>query len=221
MAPADNMLSVNEVAVVTSVPPRAVNEIVDKAILPSRFVVRGSRRALLPHACYLVAVYWDTGDQLTKSERLRIVNQLSDQLGQAAAPPGMPPLRWRLPNLGSYVLHEGFLTVDLRPILRRVEKGGELLNEAKAIVVVDPDILGGMPVIKGTRIPVHDVAASVRENIPAERILRAYPALTEQKITLAKLWSDAHPPRGKPRRVIDDVPAAKLRSEVRVRRKAA
>jgi uncharacterized protein (DUF433 family) len=148
------------------------------------------------------------------------VNQLSDQLGQDAAPPGMPPLRWRLPNLGRYVLREGFLTVDLRPILRKVEKGGDLLNEAEAIVVVDPDILGGMPVIKGTRIPVHDVAASVRKNIPVERILHAYPGLTEQKMALAKLWSDAHPPRGKPRRVADDVATAKLRSEVRVRRKA-
>jgi uncharacterized protein (DUF433 family) len=218
MALATTSLSVNEVAVVADVPPRAVNEIVDKAILPSRFVVRGARRALLPQACYLVAVYWNTGDQLTGPERVRIVNRVSDQFERDASPVGMKT--WRLPNLRSYVLHDDVLTIDLRPILRKVERGGDLLDEARAIVVIDPNVLGGMPVIKGTRIPVHDVAASVRNNIPMERILRAYPDLTRRKIELATVWSDAHPPRGKPRRVADDIPTAKLRSEVRVARKA-
>jgi len=215
-----NRLSVNEVAVVTNVPPRAVNDIVDDAILPSRFVVRGPGRALRPRACYLDAVYWDTSEQLTKPERLRIVRQLSEQFGQEPAASDMATPRWRLPNLSSYVLHDGVLTIDLRSILRRVEKGGDRLDEAGEMVVVDPEVLGGIPVIRRTRIPVHDVAASVREDIPVERILRAYPVLTPRKIELAKLWSDAHPPTGKPRRVADDIPTAKLRSEVRVVRKA-
>jgi uncharacterized protein (DUF433 family) len=219
MAPASDTLSVNEVAAVTNVSPRAVNEVVDNAILPTRFIVRGRGRALHPQACYLVAVYWGTSGRLTKSERVRIVNQLSDELGHAAPPSAGAASRWRLPKLSRYVLRDEFLTVDLRPILRQVEKGGDLLDEARAMVVADPDILGGMPVIKGTRIPVHDVAASIRKNVSIERILQAYPALTHRKITLAKLYADAHPPRGQPRRVADDIPAATLRSEVRVRRK--
>jgi uncharacterized protein (DUF433 family) len=40
-------------------------------------------------------------------------------------------------------------------------------------IVSDPDILGGMPVIKGTRLPVYDLAASVRAGIPRDRILAA------------------------------------------------
>jgi uncharacterized protein (DUF433 family) len=34
------------------------------------------------------------------------------------------------------------------------------------LIVSDPDILSGMSVIKGTRVPVHDLAASVRAGIP-------------------------------------------------------
>jgi uncharacterized protein (DUF433 family) len=33
------------------------------------------------------------------------------------------------------------------------------LEEAREIVIEDPEILSGTPVIKGTRVPVHDIAA--------------------------------------------------------------
>lgn len=35
-------------------------------------------------------------------------------------------------------------------------------------IVSDPKILGGMPVIKGTRVLVYDVAASVMASIPRD-----------------------------------------------------
>jgi uncharacterized protein (DUF433 family) len=38
-------------------------------------------------------------------------------------------------------------------------------------------LLGGTPVLRGTRIPVHDVAASVAAGASKDRILSAYPAL--------------------------------------------
>src|ERR1035438_9137531 len=86
MAPTNNTLSVNEVAVVTDTSPRAVNEVVDNQVLPRRFIVRGRGRALLPQACYLVAVYWGTSDRLTKTERVHLVNRLSDEFGRSALP---------------------------------------------------------------------------------------------------------------------------------------
>jgi uncharacterized protein (DUF433 family) len=46
------------------------------------------------------------------------------------------------------------------------------------------DILGGTLVLAGTRIPVHDVAASVAAGLPSARIRDAY-GLTEGQITVA------------------------------------
>ena len=57
------------------------------------------------------------------------------------------------------------------------------LDKARALVVEDPEILSGTPVIRNTRIPVYDVAASVAAGLPMERILEDYPA------SLAK-WSN-------------------------------
>jgi uncharacterized protein (DUF433 family) len=51
------------------------------------------------------------------------------------------------------------------------------LNVARNLVVSSPELLGGTPVIRGTRIPVYDVAASAAAGIPTKRILAAYPSL--------------------------------------------
>jgi uncharacterized protein (DUF433 family) len=55
------------------------------------------------------------------------------------------------------------------------------LKKARALVVEDPEILSGTPVIRNTRIPVYDVAASVAARLPLDRILEDYPGLTGEK----------------------------------------
>ena len=74
------------------------------------------------------------------------------------------------------------------------------LEKARAQVIADPEILSGTPVIKGTRVPVYDVAASVASAIPMERILACYPSLNREQVELAALYAEAHPPREAPRR---------------------
>jgi uncharacterized protein (DUF433 family) len=73
------------------------------------------------------------------------------------------------------------------------------LAAARELVVSDPDILGGAPVIRGTRIPVYDVAASVAAGLPMTRILAAYPSLDADKVELAAIYAEANPARGHPR----------------------
>ena len=70
---------------------------------------------------------------------------------------------------------------------------------ARSLVDSSPERLAGTPVIRGTRVPVYDVAASVAASIPIERILTAYPGLDLEKVELATLFAEAYPPRGRPR----------------------
>lgn len=46
----------------------------------------------------------------------------------------------------------------------------------------DPDISGGLPVIKGTRVPVRTILASLAEGDWIEDILADFPTLTEADI---------------------------------------
>lgn len=45
-------------------------------------------------------------------------------------------------------------------------------------IVVDPRVLAGKPVIRGTRIPVDLILKKLAENITTEQILKDYPRLT-------------------------------------------
>ncbi|HEX3941956.1 MAG TPA: DUF6094 domain-containing protein [Acidobacteriaceae bacterium] len=74
------------------------------------------------------------------------------------------------------------------------------LKDAQQMVVEDPEILRGTPVIRGTRIPVHDVASLVDAGTPVQEILEIYPSLTPSKIGLASIYARANPQRGRPRR---------------------
>jgi uncharacterized protein (DUF433 family) len=63
-------------------------------------------------------------------------------------------------------------------------------------IVSDPEMLGGMPVIEGTRVLVYDLAASVTAGISRDRILSAYPAIEEHHLDLAVAYAEANPLRG-------------------------
>ena len=60
-------------------------------------------------------------------------------------------------------------------------------------IVSDPEILGGMPIIRGTRVLAYDLAASVKAGIPRDRILAAYPTIKEHHLDLAVAYAEANP----------------------------
>ena len=66
------------------------------------------------------------------------------------------------------------------------------LERACAMVLEDADLVGGRPVIRGTRVPVHDVAASLAAGIPLARIQAAY-GLTPDQVELAGVYAAAFP----------------------------
>ncbi|WP_246812384.1 DUF433 domain-containing protein [Microvirga sp.] len=86
-------------------------------------------------------------------------------------------------------------------------------------IVSDPEILGGMPVIKGTRVLVYDVAASVNAGIPRDRILTAYPTLKEHHLDLAVAYAEANPLQGRARGIAPWAGATPVRSGQIPRRK--
>jgi uncharacterized protein (DUF433 family) len=49
-------------------------------------------------------------------------------------------------------------------------------------IVQDPQICGGEPVIRSTRVPVRTILASLAEGATVEEILEDFPSLTEEGI---------------------------------------
>ncbi len=199
MGSATDMLKPSEAAVVARVALRDVNRVIDEHILPEGFFSLEDGRRVAATACTLIAFYFDSAKRLTSEERLFAIREAGSRL-----------YRFRTRALASLIeedwtVRDEFLTIDLAPFVRRTKERMERLAAAREIVVSDPDVLGGAPVVRGTRVPVHDVAASVRAGLKMDRILAAYPSLDPDKVELAAIYAEANPTRGRPR-ASDELP---------------
>lgn len=197
MATIAEMLKASEAAVVSRVSLRDVNRVIDEHILPDAFVSLDNGRHILAGACSLIAFYFESARRLTSEERLFAIRAMEGRLTQARKLP------WAVLLRQDWTVRDEFLTIDLAPFMRGASERLNDLAAARAMISTSPEVLGGTPVIRGTRIPVHDIAASVAAGHATERILKAWPSLDIETIRLAALYAEANPLRGRPRTASD------------------
>jgi uncharacterized protein (DUF433 family) len=97
-------------------------------------------------------------------------------------------------------LEGGLIKIDLREPRRELAASLRDLRRARRMVVSDPEILGGDPVFRGTRVPVHMIAELVAQGCEPAELKEGHPRLTPEMICLAPLYAAAYPLRGRPRR---------------------
>lgn len=68
-------------------------------------------------------------------------------------------------------------------------------KRAPPIVVKDPMVMGGLPVLRGTRVSVELLAASLKASTPRAELLKAYPGVTWRALDAAWAYVLRHPPR--------------------------
>lgn len=194
-------LTPTEAAVVSGVSVRDVHRVIDEHILPESFYDTQDARSFKSHACVFIAFYFGAADRLTSEERHRAITLASRNSSDVKS-------RTR-------TIQDEFLTIDLAPFWKGVDERMVRLNAARAQVIEDNEILSGTLAIKGTRVPVYDVAASVAAGIPMDRILSSYPSLNREQVELAALYAEANPQRGRPRQRIVPPAGAKIISSRR------
>ena len=64
-------------------------------------------------------------------------------------------------------------------------------NELLKRIEVNPKVMAGKPVIRGTRIPVDLILDMLAEDIPTEEILREYPDLSKEDVRAALAYASA------------------------------
>jgi uncharacterized protein (DUF433 family) len=182
--PDDTLFTPAEAAVLTRLSLKAVNNAIDKNLVPTTVRPRtnDSTRLLNRHA--LLA--------LTLEQRLAsgFVPELRRRIFEALA----------VSSRKSLSLEEGLVKIDLREPRRALAAALRALRRARSLVVSDPEILGGDPVFRGTRVPVHSIATWVDRGSTERQVLEAYPRLTPEMIRLAPVYAQAYPLRGRPRK---------------------
>ena len=51
------------------------------------------------------------------------------------------------------------------------------------VIVRDPDILGGRPVFRGTRVPVEVLFENLEDGLSIDEIIASYPSLNKADVT--------------------------------------
>jgi len=90
------------------------------------------------------------------------------------------------------------IQIDVEQARREIAASLLALRRAEQMVLIDADIMGGAPVIRGTRIPVHLVADMLSQGASPDEIVQGYPSLKIEQVRLAAMYAKAHPRRGRP-----------------------
>jgi uncharacterized protein (DUF433 family) len=190
------MVTAAEAAAIARIDVADVHRVFDEGILPEGLLSDAAGRRVARAALPLMAFYFATAKVLHAEARRRVIRLLAGD-GKAGPMGRLASLRRRRKPLA---VGDG-VTVDLGPFVAAADERTRKLEKARAMVVADPEILGGaLPVIRGTRIPVYDVAASLAAGDSPDKLLTTYPGLTREQVELAALYASADPPRGRPHR---------------------
>jgi uncharacterized protein (DUF433 family) len=181
-------LTTSEAAIAAGVTVAKINRMIDKRILPKMLYKASQNRTVRKDACLWIAFYFETEDVLTSGARVKAMrNALAHNQSWA--------------ELRQCKFEESrTVQVLLSSIWDDVDRRLSQLRQAQELVVEDPEILRGTPVIRGTRIPVYDLASLVDAGTPFEELREIYPKLTASQIELASMYAKANPQRGRPRR---------------------
>jgi uncharacterized protein (DUF433 family) len=181
MQPHDSSLfTPTEAAVLTGLPLKAVNNAIDKKTISA---VTGQEGGRLLDARALVS--------------LSLERRLSDRIAPELRRQVFDALAESPRNVVS--LEGGLVKIDLREPRRQLATSLRELRRARRLVVSNPEIMGGDPVFRGTRIPVHMIADLVAQGSTQAELIEGYPRLTADMIRLTPVYAAAYPLRGRPR----------------------
>jgi uncharacterized protein (DUF433 family) len=183
-------LTPREVAELSGAPKRVVEKAIEERVIraqvqSSRDGTQRARRMLPTHAVAYAAVISRLDLRLTAAHKRRLAQWL------AHLPPG--DIRTARVELSPAVeLDVGRLVGDA---MDRAERYRVARDSA---IVVDEEIKGGTPVIRGTRMTVYSVLDRVDHGDTIDDILSENPDLSREALEAAVTYARAHPLIGRP-----------------------
>jgi uncharacterized protein (DUF433 family) len=95
---------------------------------------------------------------------------------------------------------EPSVEMDVGRLVGDAMERAEWYSDARdRLIVEDGDVLGGTPIIRGTRISVYAVRGRVEDRDAVDDILTDHPGLTREAIDAAVIYARTHPLVGRPR----------------------
>ncbi len=179
-------LTAREVAELSGGPRRAVEKAIEEKVIATVALSGGQGRRFLPdHAVAYAAVVGKLRTRLDVASKRRLAARLAD-------------LRPATSGAARFEL-EPAVEIDLGRLVGDALARADRYRSARdAHIVVDPDILGGTPVIRGTRMSVYAVLGRIDGGDALEDILSDNPHISRDAVEAALIYARSHPLLGRP-----------------------
>jgi uncharacterized protein (DUF433 family) len=183
----EGLLTRREAADIAGTSLAAVDKAIEQRVLP---VHRRGRQALIDaDGVAVIAILRDIGLPLPVSVKQEVKTWIISTKPHRRS--GQAELR----------LGGGPLTVKCTTDVRARSKAGETYARMRdRHITSDPEIFGGEPIIKGTRLLVQTIAQRLDGGDSFERLLSEHPHVSKSALATAYRFAKTNPPRGRPRK---------------------
>ncbi len=183
-------LTPREVAELSQVPKRVIEKAIEDRVLKVRRGATGrgrpSARRLLPAYSVAYALIVSRLDlKLELAQKKRLARWLSE-----IKPRALRKARWEVAP--AMELKPGLLIGDAMDRTQRYQKARD------ALILVDLEIMGGTPVIRGTRLTVYSVLGRIEHGDTIDMLLEEHTHLSRKALEAAIIYARAHPLMGRP-----------------------
>jgi uncharacterized protein (DUF433 family) len=184
--PTSDLFTPAEAAAVAEVPMKAVYKTVAERLPKASVIQRSGQTYLTTQAVICVRLDYELPKDVPVKVRRFVFGKLAEthsnrvEYGTA---------------LFSYV-------VDARPTAKTITERLQRYRRAMRLIVEDSEIQGGAATLKGTRLLVHHIASLLQQGVPEAELRQDYPHLTPGMIEAARIYVQAHPRRGRPRKPV-------------------
>jgi len=190
------LFSVDEAAAIAEVPADTIRTALEKkAVTPShrQRVGKAVRHQFSAGDVLFVKLLVEFPFPLSRHDKQSLAQILAHGSRKAA--------QWSLEgNDLLYRSGEMQISIECKSFRQTVAKNLAAYRWGRRRVVSSPDILGGEPVFRGTRIPVQHVASLFRKGVPESEIAEDFPALNARDLAYARLVARFGERPGRPRK---------------------
>ena len=185
-----NLLTQAEASAVAAVPIKAVYKTVAERLPKSSLVRRSGQTLLTLQGVICVRLDYDLPKEVPVKVRRFVYGKLNEG-GTGSVSCGA---------IGAAVSEVFSYTIDPGPAAKKVAESLRHYHRAMELIVEDPDIQDGAATFKGTRLPVYQIGSLLQQGVSEEELREDYPSLTSEMIAAARMYTQANPRLGRPRK---------------------
>jgi len=190
------LFSVNEAAAIAEISPETIRTALEKkSVTPSyrHRVGKAVRHQFSAGDVLYVKVLTEFPFPLSKQDK--------QSLAQVLVRGNKTASHWSLRGADLVYRSGGMqMLVECKSLRQTVARNLAAYRWGRRRVVSSPEVLGGEPVFRGTRIPLQHVASLFRKGVPEPEIAEDFPSLSARDFAYARLFARFGEKPGRPRK---------------------